>query len=116
MASCGGVDGVDQPGDVLLVRQPRFERVHRGLRRLVRLRDGLEYHAKVVVVQVLVEEHGMIAFLLGLDLVPVGETVQTLVGEVAGEIEVEIGGIKFLVDLGVEQRGHSVVQHGENLL
>ena len=66
--------------------------------------------------EILVEQHGVIPLLLGLDLVPVGKAVKALCRKVVGEVQIQVGGVKLLVDLLVQQAGDSFVQHGNGLL
>jgi hypothetical protein len=57
----------------------------------------------------------VVSFLLGLDHVPVGKAVQSLGLEVVGKAQIEISGVEFLVDLGVEKLVYGCV-HGASLL
>ena len=64
----GVIDGVDKAGDVLLVGVGGLQGVHQLLVLLVGLGDGAQGHHLVVVVQVLIDEHGVVLLLPGLDL------------------------------------------------
>ena len=59
----------------------------------------------------MIEEHGVIHLFLGLDFIPVGKAVQPLVIIKIGNVQVEIGGIEFLVDLLIQQLGNSLIHH-----
>ena len=108
----GCVDLVDAAGDELFVFQGGFQGVVQFLVGHVRLVDGAEDHRGVVVLQVGPHEHGMVPFFLGLDVEPVGEAVQPLFLIIVGKIQIQIGRIKFLGDLFVDQVSDFVVQHG----
>ncbi len=78
----------------------------------VRFVDGAEDHGNIVVLQVGAHKHGVVPFFLGLDIEPVGETVQSLFLIIVGEIQIQVGGIEFLGDLFVDQVSDFIVQHG----
>ena len=61
--------------------------------------------------QVLAEDHGVVALLLRLDLEIVGVAGQTLLLVVVGESEVQVGAVELLVDLVVDEFVHLGV-HG----
>jgi len=69
----------------------------------LRLCDGLKGDALAVVLQILIEQHGVIPFLLRLYPVPVLKAVQSDGGVVVGKVQIQIGGVELLVDLLVEQ-------------
>ena len=50
--------------------------------------------------------HGMLAFFLGLQVVPMGESLQPPVFKISVHGQVEVGGVELLVDLIVEQIGY----------
>ena len=91
--------------------QARLQHAHIALQRYIRLGNGLQCHGGAVVVKVLVEEHGVVSLLLGLDLVPVGKAIQPLGLKVVGEIQIQVGGVELLVDLLVQQVSDRFIQH-----
>ena len=95
--------------------QTGLQHIHVAVQRLVRLGNGLQGHLGVVVLEVLVKQHGVVPLLLGLNLVPVGEAVQAPGLKVVGKIQVQIGGVKLLVDLLVQQGGDLFTQHNNML-
>ena len=99
----GVVDGVDQAGDVLFVGVGDIEGIAGGFIAVRWFVDGFEADGKTVVLHVLDEEHGVVAFFLCLDIIPVGETVEILVGVPVGDVEIELGAVKFFVDLLIEK-------------
>ena len=87
--------------------------LQRGLKRLqmvaeglVGLVDGLQLHLATVLMQILAEDKRMIALLLRLDLVPMGETLQALFLIVIGERQVQVRRIQLLANLIVDQLVH----------
>jgi len=95
--------------------------LERGLQRLqergeflVGLIDGQQLHLATVLVQVVAEDKSMVAFFLGLDLVPVGKALETLLLVVVGEGQIQIRRVQLLVDLIVQQFVHACVH--EHLL
>ena len=87
--------------------------LQRGLQRLqvvaeglVGLVDGLKLHLAAVLMQVLAEDERMIALLLRLNLVPMGETLQALFLIVIGERQVQVRRIQLLANLVVNQLVH----------
>ena len=99
----GVINIMDKPGHIVFMFQPGSERSPEVLKHLVRLGDGLQSYFLSVVLQVLDEQHGVVPFLLGLDLVPVGKAVQLRVLVVVGKIQIQISGVKFFVYLGVNK-------------
>ena len=91
---------MDQAGDILLVGKTGGG-VHLIMELGGGLFDGLVDHRAVVVLEVLHKKQGVVPLLLGLDLVPVGKATQALLGVKVGKMEVQIGGVKLLVHLGV---------------
>ena len=91
--------------------QTGLQHVHIFLEHLVGLGDGSQRHGAVVVLHIAVEQHSVVALLLGLDHIPVGEAVQTAALEIVGHIKIEIGAVKLLVDLIVKQIGYFFVKH-----
>ena len=85
------------------------ERITWGLVGVSRLVDGLEGHGHAVVLQILQEEHGVVAFFLGLNGVPVGKTIKVLVTVIVGDVEIKISAVEFLIDLFVEQSGYFLI-------
>ena len=87
--------------------------LQRGLQRLkmvaeglVGLVDGLQLHLAAVLMQVLAEDQRMVALLLRLDLVPMGETLQALFRIIISERQVQVRRIQLLADLIVDQLVH----------
>ena len=93
------IDGVDEGGDILLVDPRGGQRIAEGLIYLVRGVDGAQLGALTVVLEIGQEEHSVVSLLLSLNLKPVTEPIQVLGVVVIGHIQVQVGGIKFLVDL-----------------
>jgi hypothetical protein len=58
----------------------------------------------------------MVAFLLRLDLIPVGKTVKTRILEIIGKVQIKICRIKFLIDLLIEKLVYLCVHHDGFLL
>ena len=77
--------------------------------------DRAEADGDAVVEQVLEKQQRMVALLLRLHAVPVFKAVETGGRVVVGKVEIEIGGVKLLIDLLVDELGNGCV-HGENLL
>ena len=75
------------------------QRIAEGLIYLVRGVDGAQLGALTVVLEIGQEEHSVVSLLLSLNLKPVTEPIQVLGVVVIGHIQVQVGGIKFLVDL-----------------
>ena len=98
----GGVDVVDGAGDVLLMLQRGLKRLQMVAEGLVGLVDGLQLHLATVLMQILAEDKRMIALLLRLDLVPMGETFLIVVGE----RQVQVRRIQLLANLIVDQLVH----------
>ncbi len=67
------------------------------------LRNRLKCDDFTVVLQILIEKHGVVAFLLRLNSVPVFKTVQTDGGVVICKVKIEIRGIKLFVNLLVNK-------------
>ena len=107
----GSIDVVDETGHILLMLQAGLQGGHIAGEHLVGLVDGLQGHGLVVVVQVLIEQQGVVPLLLGLDLVPVGEAVQAPGLIVVGEVQIQIGGVELLVNLLVQQLLDFGIQH-----
>ena len=107
---------MDQAGDIPLVLQPQLQHPQAAGQLPVGLGDGLQRHLSAVVLEILHHQHGVIPLFLRLDLVPVGKAIQALLLIVDGEIQVQIGRIKLLVDLLVEQLRDLCVQYKKQLL
>ena len=69
----------------------------------LRLCDSRKGDALAVILQILIEQHGVIPLLLRLYPVPVLKAVQSDGGVVVGKVQIQIGGVELLVDLLVEQ-------------
>ena len=65
--------------------------------------DSLKGDTLAIVLQILIEQHGVIPLLLRLYPVPVLKAVQSDGGVVVGKVQIQIGGVELLVDLLVEQ-------------
>ena len=91
--------------------QAGLQGVHIAGEHLVGLVDGLQGHGLIVVMQILIEQQGVVPLLLGLDLVPVGKAVQSPGLKVVGEVQIQISGVELLVHLLVQQLFHFCVQH-----
>ena len=107
---------MDQAGDILLMLQALFENLAVAGELHRRLCDGIQHRALAVELQVFHEQEGMIALLLGLDLIPVAEAVELAIVVIVREIEVEVGGVEFLGDLLIEQLYNFLIEHGFDLL
>ena len=84
--------------------------LHGGLERLQEVREGLvghvdgqKLHGLAVLMQVVAEDHRVIALFLSLDLEVVSVAGQALLLVVVGEGEVQVGGVQLLVDLVVDE-------------
>ena len=86
--------------------QRRLQRLKMVAEGLVGLVDGLQLHLAAVLMQVLAEDQRMVALLLRLDLVPMGETLQALFRIIIGERQVQVRRIQLLADLIVDQLVH----------
>ena len=106
-----GIDVVDEAGHVLLVLKRCLQRLQVAGELLVGLGDGQKLHLAAVLVQVIAENHRMVAIFLGLDLVPVGKAFQALLFVVVGKRQVQVRRVELFVDLVVEQFVDLVV-HG----
>ena len=84
---------------------------HIAVQHLIGLGDGIQGHGLVVIVQVLIEQKGVVPLLLGLNFVPVGKAVQSTGLKVVGEVQIQISGVELLVHLLVQQLFHFCVQH-----
>ena len=58
----------------------------------------------------------MVPFLLGLHLEIIRKAGQSSALKVVGKVQIQIGGIEFLVDLLIEQVGYMGVHHRFDLL
>ena len=93
--------------------QARLQHGHIAVQHLIRLGDGAQGHFGAVVMEILIEQHGVVPLLLSLNLVPVGEPVQAPGLEIVGEVQIQIGGVELLVDLLVQQGRNLFTQHGK---
>ena len=73
--------------------------------------DGFANWYKVLVLEILIEQHCVIALLLSLNLIPVGKAVKTCILEIVGEIKVKICGVKLLVDLLIQKITYFCIHH-----
>ena len=80
--------------------------------RPVRRVDGAEADGDAVIEQVLEKQQRVVALLLRLHPVPVFKAVETGGCVVVGKVQIEIGGVKLLIDLLVDELGDSCV-HGK---
>ena len=96
--------------------QTGFQHIHVFLEDFVGHGDGVQLDGAVVVLHVLVDEHGMVALLLGLNHVPVGEAAEAALVEVVVHVEVQVGAVELFIDLLVEQVGYFFVQHDDGVL
>ena len=112
----GVIDGMDAGGDILLVLQAGFQHIHVFLVFLVGHGDGVQLDWAVVVLHILVDEHGVVTLLLGLDHVPIGEAGKAALVEVVVHVQIKIGAVELLVDLLVEQVGNFFIQHNYCLI
>jgi hypothetical protein len=69
---------LDQRGDLLLVRQHLLEEVCRRAEIARRLRQRLQRHAAVAVLDEVEELHGVLALFFGLQAHPMGESGEVL--------------------------------------
>ena len=74
--------------------------------------DRFQRHRLVLVLQIGVEQHGVVTLLLRLDHVPVGKAIESLGLEIVGELEIKVCRVKFLVDLLVQQLVYRLVHNG----
>ena len=88
-----------------------FQRGHVVAARPVRCVDGAEVDGDAVIEQVLEKQQRVVALLLRLYAIPVFKAVETGGRVVVGEVQIEIGRVKLLVDLLVDELGDSCV-HG----
>ena len=77
--------------------------------------DRAEADGDTVIEQVLEKQQRMVALLLRLHAVPVFKAVETGGCVVVGKVQIEIGGVKLLIDLLVDELGNGCV-HGGYLL
>lgn len=89
--------------------QTGFQHVHVAFELFVGFVDGLQGDGAVVVLEILVEEHGVVAFFLGLDFVPVGESGEAAFLEIVVHVQIKVCGVELFVDLIVEQIGYFFV-------
>ena len=97
------VNGIDQACYILLMLQAVIQRIFRGVISLVRFVYGFQGNAFAVVEKVCPHQHGVIAFFLRLDLIPVRKSVQSFILIIISKIKIQISGIEFLVDLSIDQ-------------
>ena len=109
----GVIDGVNRGGDILLMLQAGLQHIHVFLVFLVGLGDGIQYNGAVVVLHVLVDEHGMVALFLSLDHVPVGEAGEAALVEVVVHVKIKVAAVQLFIDLLVEQVGNFFVKHNK---
>ena len=89
-----------------------FQRGHVVAARPVRRVDGAEADGDAVIEQVLEKQQRVVALLLRLHPVPVFKAVETGGRVVVGKVQIEIGRVKLLIDLLVDELGDSCV-HGK---
>ena len=80
--------------------------------RPVRRVDGAEADGDTVIEQVLEKQQRVVTLLLRLHPVPVFKAVETGGCVVVGKVQIEIGRVKLLIDLLVDELGDSCV-HGK---
>ena len=102
---------MDRGGDILLVLQAGFQHIHVFLVFLVGLGDGTQGDGAVVVLHILVDEHGVVALLLSLNHVPVGEAGEAALVEVVVHVKIKVAAVQLFIDLLVEQVGNFFVKH-----
>ena len=69
----------------------------------LRLCNSRKGNALAVILQILIEQHGVIPFLLRLHFIPVFKAVQPDGRIIIGKIQIKIGGVELPVDLLIEQ-------------
>ena len=89
-----------------------FQRGHVVAARPVRRVDGAEADGDAVVEQVLEKQQRVVTLLLRLHAIPVFKAVETGGRVVVGKVQIEIGRVKLLIDLLVDELGDSCV-HGK---
>ena len=99
----GLIDRVDEPGHIALMRLSFLQRIDQRFQCFIRFGDRFQRDRHIIVLQILHHQQGMIHLFLRLDLIPVRKAVQRLVLVEVCEIQIEIGRVKFFVDLCVQQ-------------
>ncbi len=99
---------VDQPGDFLFVRQRGLEHCQRRVPFARYAVDGLQQHAAPAFVDEIEELHRVDHFFIGLQTHPLRHAGEIFVFEVRHHRQIDIGGVKFGVDLVVHGRLHFV--------
>ena len=79
--------------------QSLFQRIHLILEVAYRLIYSLKLDFNVVVMQVLIEQHGMVSLFLSLDTVPVFKAVQSYRIIIICKFKIQVCRIELLIDL-----------------
>ena len=91
--------------------QSLFQRIHLILEVAYRLIYSLKLDFNVVVMQVLIEQHGMVSLFLSLDTVPVFKAVQSYRIIIICKFKIQVCRIELLIDLIVYQLSNSFIHN-----